>query len=222
MPIKSYVEKAEEKTNNYNDLLRLKETQILIFKVISAILAAVTVLLIVAVIIIAQYPKSQGYVIEITPDGSAEYNSDAVTLLEEWSPKDATVNYFLRNFIIEFRSVSSDPQIVTENIQKIYKYVTGNAARKTTDYIKETNPKTRQKTETVDIAVSSILPLSDTSYQIDFRETVWASGYRLVSDEHYRAVVHTQFYTPNTVEQLIYNPIGLYISDFDISLVKEI
>ncbi len=221
MPIRSYGEQAP-KENNYNDLLRIKDLKILILRIISIVLAVVTVLLIVAVIIIAQYPKSQGYVIEITPDGSAEYNSDAVTLLEDWTPKDATINYFLRNFIIELRSVSSDPQIVTENIQKLYKCVTGNAARKATDYIEETDPRNRCKTETVDIAIASILPLSDTSYQVDFRETVWASGYRLVSDEHYRAVVHTTLYTPTTLEQLTFNPIGLYITDFDVSLVKEI
>lgn len=220
MPIKIYSEKNE--ASSYDDLLRLREKKIAVLSALSIALSIIVALLIVSITVISQYPKSQGYVIEITPDGSIQYDSGAITLLEEWSPKESTINYFLRNFIIELRSVSSDPQIVTGNIQKLYKHVTGNAATKATKYINDTNPKTRGKNETADIAIASILPLSDTSYQIDFRETVWSRSYRLISDEHYRAVVHTAIYTPNTIEQRTFNPIGLYVTDFDITLVKEI
>lgn len=218
MPKRYFEKNIQEQKDPVADM----ERKITFLTITSTLLAIFAVMLFVAVLVISSYPKSQGYVIEVTPDGVARYDSDAVTLLEEWTPKDATINYFLRNFIVELRSVSSDPQIVTSNIQDLYHHVTDDASVKATDYIETTDPMSRRQRETVDIIVASIVPLSDTSYQIDFRETVWSGARRLVSDEHYRAVVHTQIYIPRTVEQITYNPIGLYVTDFDIALVKEI
>ena len=160
--------------------------------------------------------------IELTPEGEAVYNPDSVTLLEDWEPKDNTINFFLRTFLTQLRTVSSDPQIVQQNIQRLYHQVTGNATDKVTEYIEETDPRSRLKRETVTIAIASILPISDTTYQVDFRETVWTSQGKLRSDDHYRAVIHTQIYIPSTQEQVTFNPIGLYVTDFDITLVKEI
>lgn len=213
---------TETEPRNYQDLLAQKQQRATVAATAAVIFMAISLILFIGLLIVANYPKSQGYVIELTPEGEAVYNPDSVTLLEDWQPKDNTINYFLRNFITELRTVSSDPQIVQQNIQRLYHHVTGNATDKATEYIEETDPRSRARKETVTIAIASILPLSDTTYQVDFRETVWGSNSKLKSDDHYRAVVHTAIYIPSTQEQAAYNPIGLYITDFDITLVKEI
>lgn len=216
------VSEKKETTGDLRDVLTQAQMKSNVLIAISVVLGIVTILLVAAVIIISGYPKSQGYVIELTPDGEAVYNPDAVKLLDDWQPKDNTIHYFLREFIIELRSVSSDPQIVQQNVDKLYRQVTGDAVRKVTDYIEETDPIKRLRSETAVIKIASILPLSDTTYQIDFRETVFSSSKIIKSDNHYRCVAHTALYTPRTEEQIAYNPIGLYVTDFDITLVKEI
>lgn len=213
---------TETEPKSYQDLLAQKQQKATIASTAAVIFMITSIVLFIGLLVVANYPKSQGYVIELTPEGEAVYNPDSVTLLEDWEPKDNTINYFLRSFITELRTVSSDPQIVQQNIQKLYHQVTGEATDKVTEYIEETDPRTRLKKETVTIAIASILPLSDTTYQVDFRETVWGSGSKLTSDDHYRAVIHTEIYIPKTQEQVTYNPIGLYVTDFDITLVKEI
>lgn len=217
--IRKYTE-AEPK--NYQDLLAQKQQKATVAATAAVIFMITSVILFIGLLIVANYPKSQGYVIELTPEGEATYNPDSVTLLEDWEPKDNTINYFLRSFITELRTVSSDPQIVQQNIQKLYHHVTGDATDKVTEYIEETDPRKRLRRETVTIAIASILPLSDTTYQVDFRETVWTGGTKLKSDDHYRAVIHTKIYIPTTHEQVTYNPIGLYVTDYTITLVKEI
>lgn len=208
--------------DNLKELLTIKNNKMLILTTLVVTLAIMVIMLSVAVIIIAAYPKSQGYVIEITPEGESIYNPDAITTLEEWEPNANTVNYFLRNWLTYLRSVSSDPQIVQQNVTRLYQVVTGTAADKATEYIEATDPIARSRNETVTIKIASILPLSDSTYQIDFRETVFTTQRTVRSDNHYRAVVHTALYTPRTIEQQTYNPIGLYVTDFDITMVKEI
>ncbi len=213
---------APQQTETLKDSVAIRDQKILILKTATILLSIICICLLLCLLVIAQYPKSQGYVIEIAPDGSASINTDAITLLENWDAKEQTVQHFLGEFIYELRSVSSDAQIVTSNIDKLYRRVTSKAADEATKYLKETNPKDRLKSETVTIKIASILPLSDTTYQIDFRETVWTTSKTLKSDKHYRCVAHTAVYTPRTKEQATYNPIGLYVTDFTITEVKEI
>ena len=205
-----------------SDAAALREQRLIIFRILTVMLSVICLLLIVAIVIIAGYPKSQGYVIEIAADGSATMNPDAVTLLQDWTPAEETKRHFLGEFIRELRSVSSDPQIVQANIDRLYNRVTGNAADQVTDYIRETDPRNRLKNETVTIKIASILPLSDQTYQIDFRETVWTKSLRIKSDTHYRCIASFEIYTPRTNKQALYNPIGLYVTEFAIQQVQEI
>ena len=205
-----------------SDAAALREQRLTIFRILTVMLSIICLLLIVAIVIIAGYPKSQGYVIEIAADGSATMNPDAVTLLQDWTPAEETKRHFLGEFIRELRSVSSDPQIVQANIDRLYNRVTGNAADQVTDYIRETDPRNRLKNETVTIKIASILPLSDQTYQIDFRETVWTKSLRIKSDTHYRCIASFEIYTPRTNKQALYNPIGLYVTEFAIQQVQEI
>ena len=220
--IRKYNNPPTPQMDGLKDVIAAKDRKILIYGTAAALLAVVCTALIVAILVVASYPKSQGYVIEIAPDGSASMNSDAITLLEKWDAKEQTIQHFLGEFITELRTVSSDAQIVTTNIDKLYRRVTGNAADAATKWLKETNPKSRLKSETVTVKIASILPLSDRTYQIDFRETVWSSSRTLKSDKHYRCVAHTQIYIPRTKEQATYNPIGLYVTDYTITEVREI
>lgn len=219
--LRKYMDGSTNETT-LKDIVADRDKRILIHKIINITLVVICLLQMAMILVISNYPKSQGYVIEVAADGSTTMNSDAISLLENWTPASETIQHFLGEFINELRSVSSDPQIVQTNIDKLYNRVTGLAIQEVTDYIKETNPKNRLKTETVTVKIASILPLSDTTYQIDFRETVFSSGKRIKSDTHYRCVAHTQIYTPKTKKQALYNPIGLYISDFTITEVKEI
>lgn len=210
------------KDDSFSDVMARQRDLVTMMKGMVIVLAVISAALLFALVVVASYPKSQGYVIELTPDGEMIYNSDAITLLDEWEPKANTINFFLRSFLTELRSVSSDPQIIQSNIDRLYRTVTGQATDKVTQYLKETDPVNRRKTETVEIKIASILPLSDTTYQIDFRETVWSSSRQLRSDTQYRIVVHTEIFIPTTREQAAYNPIGLYVTDFNITAVKEI
>ena len=158
---------TESEPKSYQDLLSRIQQRATIAATAAVIFMITSLVLFVGLLIVANYPKSQGYVIELTPEGEAVYNPDSVTLLEDWQPKDNTINYFLRTFLTELRTVSSDPQIVQQNIQRLYHQVTGNATDKVTEYIEETDPRSRLKRETVTIAIASILPISDTTYQVE-------------------------------------------------------
>ena len=189
----------------------------------SILLMILCLLLLAANIFIAAMPKKVPYVIEVSADGSAKYIPDAVTLLDEWSPAENTIRYFLESFIVNLRSVSTDRQITTQNLLKVYAMMDQNAANSVKEYVKTTDPVNRGKSEKVTVTVFNISKLSDKTYQVDWRETVSsAANNKLISDKQYRATIQITFYTPRTESQLEGNPIGLWVSDISISSIKDI
>jgi len=83
----------------------------------------------------------------------------------------------------------------------------------------ETSPFKRAAKETVDVQITSILPQSNETWQVDWLETVRARGDgSIISRFRMRALVSIYVAPPTSQtseEQIRKNPLGIFIRDFN-------
>lgn len=206
----------------YNTIINTLNRKVATYKALCIFLIIVFVIQVGVNVYIASLPKTVPYVIEISADGDAKYLRDTVKLLDDWQPSEDTTRLFIGNFIENLRNVSTDRQVTTANLLKVYAMMTANAADQIKSYIKDTDPINRGKTEKVMAKVYNISKLSDQTYQVDWRETVTTTTDRLISDKQYRAILQITFYRPRTEEQRENNPLGLWITDISVSAIKDL
>jgi type IV secretion system protein VirB5 len=101
----------------------------------------------------------------------------------------------------------------------VYNSTPGNTAAeiKYQDYYRKSNPMDALATRTsVHTVVNSILPLSERTWQAEWTEDALQDGRKLWT-KHYRGIFETEIITPKTMDEIIVNPLGIYITDFNFS-----
>lgn len=124
----------------------------------------------------------------------------------------------ISNFISNVRSVTSDGAAQKERFRSAYSMVSANDAafQNLNDWFKsdEGDPFVRAKEITVSVQLSTFLPLSENTYQAEWRETIRSRGGKVLGVEDYQGILSvTQKEFINDAER-ISNPIGLFIKEF--------
>ena len=210
---------------NAADILGRYELIMRLQKVVIICLAAFIAVLVGIALYLGTLPKSVPWVIELSQDGQATYYPDAVKLLEDWTPNDATQRYFMRDFVTRMRTVSIDNYRNQENAGVVFAKTLSQASRKLNDWYMANNPIERSAEEYVRIPAEeiSIVQYSSTQWRVSWRETTYRrNDNRILGDSQYEGIFTVAFYTPDTERKRIDNPIGMYVTDFDISLLREL
>lgn len=158
--------------------------------------------------------KTVPYVVEVDRTGNAvaigraEVNDIA-------SPK--IIKALLARWVMDFRSVMVDASAQKQAVERVYAYLSqGDAASATIgEYFQKTaNPFQRAQKELVSVAISSVLKISDQSWQIEWEETVRnRQGAQKGEPVRYKAVATLAFNPPTSEKAILKNPIGMYIKD---------
>lgn len=214
-----------EDKGNASDILGHYEVVMKLQKAVIGCLVAFIVILIGICAYLGTLPKSVPWVIELTQDGQATYYPDAVKLLENWSPNETTQRYFMMDYVINLRSISTDNYVNKDNAQKVFDKTLSRATDKVVDWYTVNNPIEISADMYVQIPPEelSIVQYSPTQWQVTWRET----GYRrtdhaIVADAQYQGIFTVAFYTPDSERARRDNPIGMYVTDFDIALVRNL
>ena len=134
----------------------------------------------------------------------------------------------LADFITNARTVTVDVSLIRKAIYSCYAHIlredparakidewfSGNSGVKT--------PFERAGDSLVSVKINSVVAQTATTYQVDWVETERdRSGKRLKADTHMRALI-TWGYGPQkeTVDEITYNPMSVYIKDFNWSEVN--
>lgn len=130
------------------------------------------------------------------------------------------------NFIDTLRLVSIDPALQRNYIYKTYESLRRGdpAFEKANNFYQDekTNPFKLGKNISRNIEIKSLNRQTDETYQIDWIEKTYDKKGILLYIKEYRALV-TVFLSPVNVEsvnQLLQNPLGIYIKDYNISELK--
>ena len=173
------------------------------------------------VIHIGSQSKYIPYVVEVDKLGQTH----AVSIADRAAPADPRIiSSLIARTITLARMVTPDVLVQRNAIFELYASLNPSdpAALKMNEYLgsnSETSPFKRAAKETVDVQITSILPQSNETWQVDWLETVRARGDgSIISRFRMRALVSIYVAPPTSQtseEQIRKNPLGIFIRDFN-------
>lgn len=182
-----------------------------------ALLEAIALILaVVGLITIASQSKLVPYVVAIDKIGTAI----AVRPADRASTVDpGVVRAQLANWIVLARSVVTDRIVELNNLHDLYLLVAPNSSAQgylDAWYPQQGNsPFDRARTETVSIAVNAIVPISPSSYEMQWTETVRDLHGVVIRTETWDATAELAFRPPQDEATILKNPLGLYITSIN-------
>lgn len=178
------------------------------------------------VIYIGSQSKFIPYVIEVDKFGQVQ----SMGAISETTVADTkVVGATVANFIENSRLVTPDVSLQSRAIFDIYAhlYADSPAVAKMNEYLgekSETNPFVRARTVMVSIDITSVMPQTPDTWQIDWLETIRNRQGTIVGEPQQMRALVTVFTATDTLgmteEHMRYNPLGIYIKDFTWSQLK--
>ena len=160
---------------------------------------------------VAGQHKTVPYVVEVDALGAAR----AVRPAEPGGgPTDERIiRYQLAAFIRGARVILADRVAMKRGLEQVYAYVRGPARTVLDEHYRTHNPFETVKTYTVTPTVTSLLPLSDRSWQVRWTEEQRGRDGALLGKSQWEAVLGVAIIPPTTQEAIAANPFGLYVTD---------
>jgi type IV secretion system protein VirB5 len=148
------------------------------------------------------------YVVEVDSGGQIRAVGEAVA---PYQPTDAQIGFHLAHFIINVRSLATDPVIVRQSWLEAYAFTTDQGAITLNEYARATDPFSRVGRTSVSVEVTSVVRASDNSFQVRWIERTYEHG-ALVGSERWTAILSLVIQAPRTEERLRRNPLGIYVN----------
>ena len=219
----SWVLRANKKTplDMYQDLIRAQKNSDLRFRFFAIVGCAGFLLAIIVLVVAIRQPKTVPLVITVSDWGEAKYvgNVSRNSYLGIKVPEIA-IEYQLRKFVSNLYSVPSDPQVLKNNLNDCYASCTVASSQKLSNRLKENNPLKKFGSVYKTVDIESVLQLTRDSYQVDFlvnnTDKVESRNTRIRT----RGVLSVKLMEP-AKDDLIKNPLGIYITDFDFKELGE-
>jgi type IV secretion system protein VirB5 len=124
-------------------------------------------------------------------------------------------------YVWSLKTVFNDPEAQLHLMNFIYNSTPVNTAaeKKYQEYFNVNNPVVIGETETISVTVNSVLSMSAETWQGEWTEERYTLGGDRVSVKHYRGIFSTAVVVPDTMREVLQNPLGIFITDFDFSEV---
>jgi len=155
--------------------------------------------------------KTVPYVVEVDALGAAI----AVKPVEAAGrPTDQRiVRYQLAALIRGARTVMTDRAAMKRSLDQVYAYARGPARVFLDEHYRANNPFEIAKTYTVAPTVTSLLQLSDRSWQVRWSEEQRGLDGTLLGKSNWEAVLAVETVPPTTADAIQANPFGLYVTE---------
>src|SRR5207244_11103113 len=123
------------------------------------------------------------------------------------------VRYQLAAFIRGTRGVMTDRVAMKRGLDQVYAYARGSARAFLDDHYRANNPFEIAKTYTVLPAVTSLLQLSERSWQVRWNEEQRGLDGTLLGRSNWEAVLKVETVPPATADAIQMDPFGLYVRE---------
>jgi type IV secretion system protein VirB5 len=174
-----------------------------------AAFGALALSLVLAVGVVWQGAQSKvvPYVVEVDKLGDAV----AVARADRATSADVRViKAQLAAWIVDVRSVSSDPLAQKAALARSYAMTAATATLFLNDYYRQHSPFSQNRT--VAVSVDAVLPISTQTYQIQWSEDGRDLQGRALATTHWLASVTVAFDPPTDERGVLSNPLGLYVT----------
>lgn len=149
---------------------------------------------------IVQVDDSTGRVISVDP-AKIRYN-----------PSLDEKKYFLGEFVRKIRTISKDEMVVRNNWLEAYKFVTKKGNSILNSYAQENDPFQLIGKYLVTVSIENINPISENSFQVEWQEDIYVYQEGKKSQK-YSGIFTTTHIPPKVKNDLLSNPLGIYIEE---------
>lgn len=201
----------------FDEFIGAARVQAANWRVFSMGLMGLLLVAILGIIYFATKSAVVPYIVEVNEHGAVNLVGKAEKL---YRPNDAATEYFLGQFVTHIRSIPTDAIIMRNNFLGAYNFLTPKGANTLNAYAKEWDPFKQLGKKAVSVEVSSAVKMSDSSYQINWTEQVFASNGTPTPRQAYTGIFNVVVKTPDTEKLLRVNPLGIFIDFFNISKVN--
>lgn len=157
---------------------------------------------------LASQSRVTPYVVQVDKFGAVQAIGPAI---QNYTPTDAEIAWYLARFVTDVRSLSLDPVVVRRNWLEAYDYATDHGAIFLNQYAQANDPFKAVGERTVSVQISSVVRVSDGSFQVKWIEQTFEHD-ALARTEHWTAILSIVTKQPTTAEVLKKNPLGLYVN----------
>jgi type IV secretion system protein VirB5 len=174
-----------------------------------AAMGALAVALVLAIGVAWQAAQSKvvPYVVEVDKLGQAV----AVARADRAAPADVrVVKAQLAAWILDVRSISSDPLAQKNALTHAYALTAATATTFLNEYYRDHSPFGQPRT--VAVSVDAVLPISQQTYQLQWSEDARDLQGRDLATTHWLASVTVAFDPPSSEREILDNPLGLYVT----------
>ncbi len=179
---------------------------------ISALVAVVVIAMILLVVILGK--REHIYIAEVTKEGRVV---NVAPLLVKYQPTDAQKRYFLVHFLELTRGLQLDPVLAKKNWLEAYNFVDNHGAVRLNQFFREYNPIAKLGKETVSLQINDVNPLTDYTMHIDWSETTINTDGEVVARKYYSGVFTIAVKQPLRQQDILHNPLGIYVIDFNVT-----
>lgn len=184
-----------------------------------AFIAFIELLVIIALVIAISYlvplVRVVPYVVKVDDAGKAAASS---VMAQEYKPSNAHINYFVAEWVRKWQSI--DPATLSKDLTGAFTLVRSRAIDEFREWIREDKPVERLNksagTLTRVVKIVSVTPVNDNVVQVRFM-TIERDGSSDVKTKNKVALVHFALIQPKSEEEILQNPLGLFVSHFALS-----
>jgi type IV secretory pathway TrbF-like protein len=151
------------------------------------------------------------YVVEVESQGAVRAVGPATVL---YRPSQAAIQHQVREFVRTIRGLATDPIVVRERWMQVYAGVTPRGANLLNSYARERDPFGKVGKVSIAVDVQRVLPLTETSYDVQWTETIYDVNGVKTEDAKYSGLFAVRMQPPTTAQALKDNPLGIYIDGF--------
>lgn len=188
------------------------------------IVAFISLIIVFACVLWVGYIGSQNklipYIIEVDKLG----NTAKVGMVQHTNIKNPNViKYSLNNFIFSWRTIWGNPEIQRKFIFDAYNYTLPKTKtfNLLNEYYLKVNPFERASKESIRVKITSIVPQNANTWQVEWEENTTTKNEEFISKDIYRAFFVIDQILPTTEEQIIKNPLGIFITDLNYSKILQ-
>lgn len=173
----------------------------------------VAVVAVSGVVYIGSQSRLVPYIVEVNQlgDALAAQRADVAS-----TPDTRLIRAQLARWINDTRTVYLDASAERYIINEAYGMVDRQSAAYSdlNDYFRASDPFTRAQTETVNVHITSVLPISQNTWRIEWDEETDARNGATSGTAHWQATVTIALHPPTDSETVLINPTGLYVQNF--------
>lgn len=187
------------------------------WRLVAVICAAISAISVLALIYEAQKPKHIPMIVTVDrATGAPIVHGELIKTVHQ--PTLPEIKYFLVTVLKKVRGVSLDPVIVRRSWEEALFYFNSKAGRKLTELTykdeKAAINHVGERTQTVDlISINQIG--GGNSYQLRWKETIFGVDGSIIDAYSVTGVFTIEFELPTKREEILVNPLGLYIVDLE-------